>query len=92
MERHCQSALKIATWLENHPQINWVNYPALKTNKYNKLAQKYTPKGCSSIIGFSLKGGASAGIKFIEALKIPIFTTNIGDSRSIITYPYITTH
>ena len=56
------------------------------------MAQKYTPKGCSSIIGFGLKGGAKAGEKFISALKIPIFTTNIGDTRSIITYPYLTTH
>lgn len=92
MQRHCDSALKLAKWLDNHPDINWVNYPMLESNKYYNLAQKYTPKGCSSIIGFGLKGGAKAGEKFISALKIPIFTTNIGDTRSIITYPYITTH
>lgn len=92
MQKHCDSALRVAEFLENHPMINWVNYPGLKSNKYHKLAQKYVPKGCSSIVGFGLKGGAKAGTKFIEALKIPIFTTNIGDSRSIITYPYITTH
>lgn len=92
MQRHCDSALKVAEFLEAHPMISWVNYPGLKSNKYHKLAEKYVPKGCSSIVGFGLKGGAKAGTKFIEALKIPIFTTNIGDSRSIITYPYITTH
>lgn len=92
MQRHCDSALKVAEFLENHPMISWVNYPGLKSNKYYELAKKYVPKGCSSIVGFGLKGGAKAGTKFIEALKIPIFTTNIGDSRSIITYPYITTH
>lgn len=92
MQRHCESALKIAEYLENHPCINWVNYPGLKTNKYYDLAKKYTPKGCSSIIGFGLKGGAKAGEKFINSLTIPIHTTNIGDSRSIITYPYLTTH
>lgn len=92
MQRHCDSALKVAQYLENNPSINWVNYPMLKSNKYYNMAQKYTPKGCSSIVGFGLKGGAKAGTKFIEALQIPIFTTNIGDARSIITYPYITTH
>jgi len=92
MQRHCDSALKIAEWLENHPCISWVNYPALKSSKYYNLAQKYTPKGCSSIIGFGIKGGAKAGEKFINSLTIPIHTTNIGDTRSIITYPYLTTH
>lgn len=97
MERHCTSALKIAEWLEKHPFINWVNYPALKSSKYYELAQKYTPRGCSSIIGFGIKSkegsnGAIAGEKFINALTIPIHTTNIGDTRSIITYPYLTTH
>ena len=110
MQRHCDSALKIAKWLENHPCISWVNYPGLESSKYYELAQKYTPKGCSSIIGFGLKGGksgmiesksacppvekggASAGEKFINNLTIPIHTTNIGDTRSIITYPYLTTH
>lgn len=92
MQRHCDSALKVAQYLEKHPCVNWVNYPMLKSNKYYNMAQKYTPKGCSSIVGFGLKGGKNAGVKFIEALKIPIFTTNIGDTRSIITYPYITTH
>lgn len=127
MQRHCDSALKIAEWLENHPSISWVNYPGLKSSKYYELAKKYMPKGCSSIIGFGLrgkssvanvnptsppdekrgksslvdisptsppdeKGGASAGEKFINSLTIPIHTTNIGDTRSIITYPYLTTH
>ena len=92
MQRHCDSALKVAEYLEQHPCISWVNYPGLKSNKYYDMGKKYTPKGCSSIVGFGLKGGAVAGEKFINALKIPIFTTNIGDTRTIITYPYLTTH
>ena len=92
MQRHCESTQKIAEYLEKHPSISWVNYPGLKSSKYYDMAQKYTPKGCSSIIGFGLKGGAKAGEKFINSLTIPIHTTNIGDTRSIITYPYLTTH
>ena len=83
---------QIAEYLEKHPFISWVNYPGLRSSKYYDMAQKYTPKGCSSIIGFGLKGGARAGEKFINSLTIPIHTTNIGDTRSIITYPYLTTH
>lgn len=92
MQRHCESTQKIAEYLEKHPFISWVNYPGLRSSKYYDMAQKYTPKGCSSIIGFGLKGGARAGEKFINSLTIPIHTTNIGDTRSIITYPYLTTH
>jgi len=92
MQRHCETTQKIAEYLEKHPFISWVNYPGLRSSKYYDMAQKYTPKGCSSIIGFGLKGGARAGEKFINSLTIPIHTTNIGDTRSIITYPYLTTH
>lgn len=92
MERHSSSALKIAQYLEQYPCISWVNYPGLESSKYYELSKKYTPKGCSSIVGFGIKGGAKAGEIFINSLEIPIHTTNIGDSRSIITYPYLTTH
>ena len=92
MQRYSDSALKVARWLQDNKNIAWVNYPKLEDNKYFELSKKYCPLGASSIIGFGIKGGAKAGVKFIESLKIPIFTTNIGDTRSIITYPYITTH
>ncbi len=92
MQRHSDSALKLAQKLEENPNVEWVNYPGLKTNKYNSLAQKYMPKGGSSLLSFGIKGGKQAGIKFIESLKIFIHATNIGDSRSIVTYPAITTH
>lgn len=92
MQRHSDSALKVARWLQDNKNIAWVNYPKLEDNKYFELSKKYCPLGASSIIGFGIKGGAKAGVRFIESLKIPIFTTNIGDTRSIITYPYITTH
>ena len=92
MERVSKTALKVAEFLENHPAVTWVNYPMLKDNKYHKLAMKYMPKGCSSIVSFGVKNGKDAGVKFIEHLTIPIHATNIGDSRTIITYPALTTH
>lgn len=92
MERLSQTALKVAKFLENHPAVAWVNYPMLENSDYHKLALKYMPKGCSSIVSFGIKNGKSAGIKFIEHLTLPIHATNIGDSRTIITYPALTTH
>ena len=92
MKRVSDTALKVAKHLKNHPKIEWVNYPGLEGNEYYPLVQKYMPKGASSIISFGIKGGKNAGIKFIENVKLLIHATNIGDSRSIITYPCLTTH
>lgn len=89
MDRHCENALKLAQYLEKHPHINFVNYPLLKSSKDYDLAQKYLKKGASSLIGFGVDGH---GTKFIEALKLFIHATNLGDVRSIITYPAGTTH
>ena len=92
MQRVSDTALKVAKYLESHPKISWVNYPGLESNKYYPLIKKYMPKGASSIISFGIKGGREAGIHFIENVKLLIHATNIGDSRSIITYPCLTTH
>lgn len=89
MDRHCENALKLAEHLEKHPYINFVNYPLLKSSKDYDLAQKYLKNGASSLIGFGVDGD---GTKFIEALKLFIHATNLGDVRSIITYPAGSTH
>jgi len=92
MEKVSKTALKVAEFLKNHKNVNWVNYPKLEGNKYYDLAEKYLPKGASSIVSFGIKGGKKEGTKFIESVKLLIHATNIGDSRSIITYPALTTH
>lgn len=89
MDRHCENALKLAQYLENHPHINFVNYPLLKNSPDYELAQKYLKKGGSSLIGFGVDGD---GTKFIEALKLFVHATNLGDVHSVITYPAGTTH
>ena len=89
MDRHCENALKLAQYLEKHPHINFVNYPFLESSPDYALAQKYMKKGASSLIGVGVDGD---GTKFIEALKLFIHATNLGDVRSIITYPAGTTH
>ncbi len=89
MDRHCENAMKLAKHLQNHPNINYVIYPLLENSEDYKLAQKYLKKGASSLLGFGVNGD---GTKFIEALKLFIHATNLGDVRSIITYPAGTTH
>ena len=89
MERHSENALKLAQYLENHPHVNYVKYPLIKSSPDYELAQKYLSKGASSLIGFGVDGD---GTKFIEALKLFVHATNLGDVHSVITYPAGTTH
>ena len=90
--RHCENALKVAEFLENHPKVSWVNYPNLKTSPQYQKAKKYMPKGTSSIIGFGIKGGKEAGIKFIDNLKLFSHVANVGDAKSLVIHPASTTH
>ncbi|TDT61055.1 O-acetylhomoserine aminocarboxypropyltransferase/cysteine synthase family protein [Fonticella tunisiensis] len=92
MERHVENAKIIAEYLENHPKIEWVNYPYLKSNKYNELSNKYLPKGPGAIFTFGVKGGYEAGRKFIDSLKIFSLLANVGDAKSLVIHPASTTH
>jgi O-acetylhomoserine (thiol)-lyase len=92
VERHVSNAKKIATFLNQHPAVSWVNYPGLPGNKYNSLAEKYFPKGAGSIFTFGIKGGLEAGIKFIESLEIFSHVANVADAKSLVIHPASTTH
>ncbi|MEN6356468.1 MAG: O-acetylhomoserine aminocarboxypropyltransferase/cysteine synthase family protein [Armatimonadota bacterium] len=92
MERHSSNALAVAKFLEAHEAVSWVNYPGLASHPGHKLAGKYLPKGCSSMVGFGIKGGYEAGIKFINSVKLLSHLANIGDSRSLVIHPASTTH
>ena len=92
MDRHCANALAVAEYLEKHPQVSWVNYPGLKSSKYHALAQKYLPKGASAVMTFGVKGGAAAGVKFIEAAQFMSHLANVGDAKTLVIHPASTTH
>jgi O-acetylhomoserine (thiol)-lyase len=92
MDRHCDNALAVAKFLEDHPQVSWVNYPGLPGNKYHALARKYTPRGPSSILTFGIKGGKEAGVKFIEAAQFMSHLANVGDAKTLVIHPASTTH
>ncbi len=92
MPRHSENALKLAKWLEEQPQVSWVNYPGLQSHPDYALAKKYLPKGQGAILGFGIKGGREAGIKFINSVKLASHLANIGDSKTLVIHPASTTH
>jgi O-acetylhomoserine (thiol)-lyase len=92
MPRHSENALKLAQWLEKHKSVTWVNYPGLPSHPDYKLAKKYMPAGQSAILGFGIKGGIEAGIKFINNVKLASHLANIGDSKTLVIHPASTTH
>jgi len=92
LQRHSENALAAAKHLQKHPGVEWVNYPGLPTSPYYKLAQKYLPKGQSSLVTFGIKGGYEAGRKFINSVKLFSLLANIGDAKSLVIHPASTTH
>jgi len=92
MERHSANALAVARHLQNHPGVEWVNYPGLESSKYFARAQKYLPTGQSALITFGIKGGYEAGKKFIDSLELFSLVANIGDAKSLVIHPASTTH
>jgi len=91
MDRHCDNALKVATFLEGHPNVNFVKYPFLKSHPQYKIAKKQMSQG-GSILAFEIKGGVEAGRNFLNAVKLCSLTSNLGDTRTIVTHPASTTH
>ncbi|MBL8523304.1 MAG: O-acetylhomoserine aminocarboxypropyltransferase/cysteine synthase [Betaproteobacteria bacterium] len=92
MERHCANAMAVAQFLEAHPQVAWVNYPGLKSNRYHALVNRYMPKGAGALLSFGIKGGFASGVKFIESLQFISHLANIGDAKSLVIHPASTTH
>jgi O-acetylhomoserine (thiol)-lyase len=92
LERHSQNALAVAHHLEQHPGIEWVNYPGLASSPYYKRAQKYLPEGRGAIVTFGVKGGYDAGKKLIDNLELFSLLANIGDAKSLVIHPASTTH
>lgn len=92
IERHVANAQKVAEFLQDHPKVAWVAYPGLKDSPDYAAAQKYLPKGPGAILGFGIKGGAAAGKKFIENLKLFSHLANVGDAKSLAIHPASTTH
>ncbi|MGC9996735.1 MAG: homocysteine synthase [Terriglobia bacterium] len=92
VQRHSDNALKVAQFLDKHPAVTWVNYPGLPSHPTHALAKKYLRHGFGAILGFGIKGGLQAGIKFINAVKLLSHLANLGDAKSLVIHPASTTH
>lgn len=92
IEKHCRNAEKIAEFLNNSDKIEFVNYPTLQGNKYQDLAKKYLPNGCSGVISFSVKGGREVAAKFMDSLKLASNVVHVADIRTCVLHPASSTH
>ena len=92
MQRHCDNTLAVAEWLSEHPQVAWVNYAGLSSNKFYTLAKRYCPHGAGAVFTLGLKGGYDAGVELVSNVKLFSHLANIGDTRSLIIHPASTTH
>ncbi len=92
MERHCGNALELARFLNERPEVQWVNYPGLPEHPSHDTACKYLGNGYGGIIGFGVKGGLKAGKAFIDNLELISHLANIGDARTLAIHPASTTH
>jgi len=92
MQRHSENALAVAQYLERHPCVTWVRYPGLPSSPTYSLKERYLPRGQGALIGFGIRGGPPAAVKFIESCQLFSHLANIGDAKSLVIHPASTTH
>jgi len=92
MPRHCENALALSQFLKKHKSVTWVNYTGLPDHPTHQVASKYLTRGCGAILGFGIKGGADAAVKFIKSVKLLSHLANVGDSKTLVIHPASTTH
>ena len=92
MNRHCENALKVATYLKNHPKVAWIHYADLEGDEYYDLAKKYMPNGTCGVLAFGIKGGRDESIKFMDKLKVAQIATHVADSKTCLLHPASHTH
>lgn len=92
VERHVENTLVIAKWLEQHPKVEYVNYPGLESSPYHSLAKKYFKNGFGGVLSFKVKGSGENADKVINSLELISHLANVGDAKSLIIHPAATTH
>lgn len=92
VQRHCENTLQLAQWLEQHPLVEYVWYPGLKSSPYHNLAQKYLTHGFGGVLNFGIKGSKEKAAAFIEALQLASHLANVGDAKTLVIHPATTTH
>jgi O-acetylhomoserine (thiol)-lyase len=92
VERHVANTRAVAQFLEAREDVEWVAYPGLSSSPWHTLAKKYLPRGAGAVLAFGIKGGAEAGRRFVEGVKLFSHLANVGDARSLVIHPATTTH
>lgn len=92
IEKHCQNALEVATFLNDTSDVQAIFYPGLPTDRYHERMKKYTPKGASGVISFDIAGGKERAIKFMDALKLASNVVHVADIRTCVLHPASETH
>jgi O-acetylhomoserine/O-acetylserine sulfhydrylase len=92
VQRHCDNALALAQWLEQHPSVEFVWYPGLKSSPYHDLAKKYLTNGFGGVLQFGVKGGKEKASQLIDELKLASHLANVGDAKTLVIHPASTTH
>jgi len=92
MERHCENGFKVANYLNDHPGVDWVQYPGLPDSPGHENAVKYLKNGFGGMVAFAIKGGLEAGKKFMDSLELISHLANVGDAKSLAIHPASTTH
>ncbi|MCX6549718.1 MAG: O-acetylhomoserine aminocarboxypropyltransferase/cysteine synthase [Acidobacteria bacterium] len=92
MAAHCANAARVAAWLDEHPDVAWVNYPGLPGHPDHARAQRFFPSGAGAIVGFGIRGGFEAGKRLIDSVRLFSHLANVGDAKSLVIHPASTTH
>ena len=92
VQRHTDNALALAQWLEQHPAVEFVNYPGLSASPYHNLARKYLRNGFGGVLSFKVKGGKSEADTVVNSLRLVSHLANVGDAKTLIIHPASTTH
>ena len=92
MERHSENAAKVARFLSENENVEWVKHPSLESDRYYELGKKYLPNGMGGMMSFGVKGGSEKAAAFMEKLKMIKIVTHVADARSCVLHPASTTH
>ena len=92
VQRHVENAVKVAAFLDESEEVEWVNHPSIASHPDHELAKELLPKGAGAILSFGIKGGREAGRKFIESVKLASHLANVGDAKTLVIHPGSTTH
>ncbi len=92
VDRACQNALELARWLQSRDEVAWVSYPGLENHPFHDRARKYLSNGFGAVLAFGVHGGAEAGQRFVESVKLASHLANVGDAKTLVIHPNSTTH